>query len=207
MAIIFPLSPPDETRVQYLRISRSAAVGVSVSPFTMQQQVYEHQGQMWSLEFSLPPMRWNEADAWIAWLLALNGRAGTFLMGDSSRASPRGSALGSPVVDGAGQSGSVLLTRGWTALQAGVLRAGDYLQLGTGSNTRLHAVLATADADASGEAALDIWPRLRTSPGDGEAIVVTHARGRWRLSSNEAGWQHDPGRITRGITIAATEAL
>lgn len=72
------------------------------------------------------------AEDWIASLLALKGRQGTFLLGDSILKAPRGTALGTPVVSGAGQTGDTLITSGWPVASNGLLKKGDWIQLGSG---------------------------------------------------------------------------
>lgn len=75
-------------------------------------------------------MRDIDAGKWVATLLKLNGRQGTFLFGDRIRATPLGSAGGSPLVDGGGQTGQSLVTKGWPLSTDGNLLAGDWLQIG-----------------------------------------------------------------------------
>lgn len=104
----------------------------STSPFTGQQQIQAHQGQWWEADVAFPPMKQSGyADDIAAFLTGLNGIEGTFLLGDSSRKTPRGTAqtnlLGAWC--GASQSGLTLGTGNWIGNQT-VLRAGDYIQLG-----------------------------------------------------------------------------
>lgn len=206
MTITYPLTPPATVPVA-VRFSPVAVVGVGESPFTLEHEVHEHQGQAWRIDVSLPPMARAAAEEWVAFLLKLNGRYGTFVMGDPVGLAPRGTAPGTPLVDGAGQQRSkTLATKGWTASQSGILLPGDWLQLGTGSAARLHKNLTTASSDASGEATLDVWPRIRDSLTDGAAIVTASAVGVWRLASNEMAWDVGDAALY-GIAFAATEAL
>jgi len=177
-----------------------------VSPFTGQQQVYKHPGQWWEMEVSMPPMRRADAEAVAAFLIKLNGSYGTFLLGDPANTTPRGIGTGSPLVKGAGQTGDTLLTDGWTAGVTGILRAGDWIQLGAASTSRLHKVLDDVNSDGSGNATLTIWPNLRSSPADNAVITVNSAQGRWRLASNDTGYSIETGRLY-GITFACVEAL
>lgn len=205
MAITYPLTPPTSVPAE-ITISPFAVVGVSESPFTLEQDVYEWQGQAWRMDVSLPPMERAEAEGWIAFLLSLNGRAGTFLMGDPVGIAARGTVLGTPLVDGAGQQRTKTLdTKGWTASKAGVLLPGDWLQLGVGASARLHKNLTTANSDASGLATLDVWPRVRDSLTDGAAIVTANTVGVWRLRSNEMPWTVGEAQVY-GISFAAIEA-
>lgn len=205
MAITYPLSLPVGARPVSMRFGGNAVVGVARSPFTLSTQAQVWPGQGWEAEVDLPKMTRASAEAWCCFGLALNGRQGTFLMGDPMASARRGSASGTPLVDGASQAGRTLDTKGWTPNAAGVLLAGDYLQLGSGSSAHLHKVLTDVNADGDGKATLDIWPDLRVSPVDGAALVVSNALGLWRLSSNQVRWE--VARLLYGFSFEVEEAL
>lgn len=128
--IIYPLTLPTSPNPERIVLKARSVVAMARSPFTGQQQTQEHQGSWWEAEISLPPMERDEAEAWISFLLQLRGMNGTFLLPLYAAKTPRGVATGlGPRVKGAGQTGFVLNTRGWTASQSGILKAGDYLQV------------------------------------------------------------------------------
>lgn len=206
MAITYPLTlpaSPDFSRVKFLARS---TVAETVSPYTGESQVQEHQGQWWEAVVEYPLMRRVQAEPVLAVLIQLKGRLGTLLLGDPDAKTPQGSAAGTPVVDGAGQTGQTLASRGWSASQNGVLRAGDYVQVGNGTTQRLHKVLKDVNADGAGKATLDIWPRLRESPADGAGIVTSDCKGVFRLASDETPWETDHRGLYR-IVFAAREAI
>lgn len=206
MAISYPLALPTTTGIAKIRISANNVVGVSQSPFTSKQQVYKFSGQFWEAEISLPPMKRADAEYWISFLLKLNGSYGTFLLGDPNGATARGVATGTPLVKGASQTGSELITDGWTTSTTGILKAGDYIQLGSGSAAKLHKVLDDVDSNSSGEATLTLWPDLRSAPSDNAAIIVSGAKGLFRLSTNQQDWDVNEASIY-GMTFPAREAL
>lgn len=187
----FPLSLPAVPGIRDFRMIPAAVVGVWESPFTLSREIQDFGGDRWSCEFTLPAMRRATAEPWLATLLTLFGQKGTVLIGDPDARVPRGTASGTPQVDGANQTGRNLATKGWTALATNVLRAGDYIQLGTSTTTRLYKVLADASADAAGKATLSIFPRLRESPANSAAITTTAAKGTFRLASNDMSWATD----------------
>ena len=208
MAESYPLSMPNNDIARVRLIARDV-VGISASPFTGTQQVYRHQGQGWEADITLPPMKRENAEAWASWLLRLRGQYGTFLLGDPNASNPRGTANsdpGTPLVNGASQTGDELDVDGLPVSETGYLKAGDYIQLGSGSTATLHKVLEDVDTDASGEATLNLWPRVRTAPADNAAIVVKNAKGNFRLATNESGWDINEAGIY-GITFGAIEAL
>ena len=206
MAISYPVTFPASIGVSSINIRAKTVVGVSSSPFTGQQQVYKHQGQWWEAEVSLPPMKRDEAEQVVAFLIKMNGQYGTFLMGDFLSTAPRGIGTGTPLVNGASQAGDELVTDGWTVSTTGILKAGDWIQLGSASTATLHKVLDDVTSDGSGNATLNIFPNLRSSPGDNAAITISSPKGRWRLASNETDYAIDNASIY-GMTFACIEAL
>lgn len=207
MTIQYPLTMPTEPGIARVTLRAANVVGVARSPFTGQQQVQRHQGQWWAAEIELPPLVGHDLSApWVAFLLSLRGQYGTFLMGDPGKPQPRGVATGSPVVDGANQTGERLTVRGFTANVSGILRAGDYIQLGSGGSARLHTVLLDADSDSTGRVTLDIWPRLRSSPANGSAVITRNPVGVWRLASSDTSWVREPA-LRVGLRFSAVEAL
>jgi hypothetical protein len=206
MAVTYPLALPTVTGLAKIRISANNVVGVSMSPFTAKQQVYKYTGQFWEAEISLPPMKRADAEYWISFLLKLNGSYGTFLLGDPNGATARGVATGTPLVKGASQTGSELITDGWTTSTTGILKAGDYIQIGGGAAAKLHKVLDDVNSNSSGEATLTLWPDLRSAPSDNAAIVVSGAKGVFRLSTNQSDWDVNEASIY-GMTFPAREAL
>jgi len=206
MAITYPLALPTHTGIRSIELRAVNAVAYSQSPFTYAGQSHAYSGQTWQADISLPPMKRDDAEQWIAWLISLRGQYGTFLLNDPSATAPRGSAGGTPLVNGALQTGGTINLDGCTASQTGWLKAGDYIQLGSGSSSKLHKVLQDADSDASGEVSLDIWPHIRTSPVDDAPVVTSSAKGVFRLSSNEQAWSVNEASIY-GLTFGAFEAL
>jgi hypothetical protein len=205
MTITYPLALPAGYPAR-VSLRGRAVVGVSESPFSYAQQVYAHTGQRWEADIELPPMYEHVADKWVAWLLSLNGRQGTFLMGDPSKLAPRGIGGGTPLVMGAGQSGQTLAIDGCPTTTVGWLLAGDMIQLGSGSTATLHKVLVDANTNGSGEVTLDIWPRLRSVPADNAPVTIVSPVGRWRLASNEMAWSVGVAK-RYGISFVAVEAL
>ena len=206
MAITFPLPIPPTPGIRNVRFTPMSVVSVSQSPFTLQTQVQGFPGQRWQTELSLPTMERPDAEEWIAFLLSLNGKFGTFLFGDPAGKVPRGSGLGSPVIISGGQTGNSIETSGWQTNENGVLLKGDYIELGTSLLTRLYKVLNDVNADGPGEATIDIWPSLQFSPGAGEPLVISEARGLFRLSSNEMPYTINEA-MHYGIVIAGMSVV
>lgn len=194
MAISYPLSLPTNIGMASIELRAKNTVAVSSSPFTYKQTVYAYDGQMWEADVTLPPMNRDDAESWIAFLMSLKGRYGTFLLNDPSATSVRGTATSATITGSAGDS-SVTVT------MSGTLKAGDYLQLGSASDATLHKVLA----DKSGSGTLEIWPKLRKARSSVSADL-TSASGLFRLASNETSWSVNDASFY-GISFGATEVV
>jgi len=177
MALTYPLDIPETIGIESIELRAVNAVATSQSPFTYKQQIISHQGQRWEASVSIPTVRRDLAAEWKAFLTALKGPTGTFLLGDPDYVSPRGDVSSCTLSGSAGdESVSVTMT--------GTLKAGDYIQLGNGSSAKLHQVLV----DQTGNGDLEIWPKLRSDYTD-ETVVFNNPKGVFRLSSNSQSWQ------------------
>ena len=174
------------------------AIATSQSPFTFKQQMIRHAGQAWEADVSIPPVRRELAEPWIAFLLSLRGSENSFLLSDPNCSAPRGTAVdGDIVATGTKGADSVTLTLS----NAATLKAGDYIQLGTLGNTKLHKVLE----DISSTGVVEVWPALRKAYAN-EAVYVAPASGLFRLSGNTQEWQVGSSS-TYGISFMAVEVI
>jgi hypothetical protein len=194
MAISYPLALPTSIGIANITLSANNAVAISQSPFTFQQQVIQHAGQRWTASVSIPPVRRDLAEPWNAFLLALNGPVGTFLLGDPNAKAPQGTAT-SATVTGTGNSSSPTIT------MTGTLLAGDYIQVGAGATASLHKVLV----NRSGTGTIEIWPALRSSVTDA-TVTLTNTVGRFRLSGNQQSFSINEASIY-GISFDCVEAV
>ena len=208
MAISYPLTFPSHTGIRGVSLRAINAVVYERSPFTFAGQAQASAGQMWGADVTLPPMKYADAEQWMAWLISLRGQLGTFTMGDPMRCVARGSARGTDtvVVNGAGQTGQDLNITSNQLSKTGYLKAGDYIQLGSGSTATLHKVLVDASTNGSGNATLTLWPHVRTAPANAATVVVQNAVGRWRLAGNETEWSINEALIY-GVSFSAMEAV
>jgi len=202
----YPLTLPSHTGIRSVSLRATNAVAYDRSPFTFAGQAQASAGQMWEADVSLPPMKRADAEVWIAWLTSLRGQYGTFLMGDPSAATARGTLGGTPLVNGASQTGATLNIDGATADVTNWLRAGDYIQLGAASSATLHKVLEDVSTDGSGQATLTLWPHIRTAPTDNSTVVTSNTVGNFRLSSNSSEWSISEASIY-GINFSAMEVV
>lgn len=209
MAITYPLNFPTTTGITNIQLQALNSVAISQSPFSFRQQVVAHSGQRWGANITIPPLKREQAEEWVSFLLSLKGQVGTFLMGDPNCKIPRGSAsssAGTPKVNGGSQTGNTLAIDGLPNNVTGYLKAGDYIQLGSGTNTQFYKTLTDTNTTAGGNALLDIYPNLRSAPADNETVIVTDAKGIFRLQTSQTNWSIDSASVY-GITFTAVEVL
>lgn len=194
MAISYPLATPTSIGIESIELRAVNAVATSQSPFTFKQQVISHGGQKWEASVNIPPVHRDLAAPWKSMLVALKGPTGTFLLGDPDYVTPQGTVSSCTLSGTAGEETP-------TVVMIGTLKAGDYIQLGSAGNSRLHQVLE----DQSGSGTLEIWPALRSSYTN-TTVVFNSPKGVFRLSSNVTSWSIN-NASTYGISFEAVEAL
>jgi len=201
----YPLTLPTATGIRTQNWGMNRVVSVSESPFTRQQQVFEHQGQRWKATFTLPPMKKDKAAIWLSFLTQLRGRRGTFKIGDQDRKTIQGTATGTILVNGASQTGNQIALDGFANSTNNVFKAGDYIQI----NSYLYMVIEDVNSNGSGEANVKIEPSLRSgieTINDNTTVIYTNTTTLMRLDSNELNWDTDV--VSKyGISFACSEAL
>lgn len=194
MAITFPVSTPTTIGIESVQIRAVNAVSTSQSPFTFKQQIVAHTGQRWEASVKIPTGRRDLLAPWKAFLVSLKGSTGTFLLGDPDYATPRGTVSSCTISGSTGdETCAVTMT--------GSLLTGDYIQIGTGANARLHQVLA----DLTGNGNLEIWPGLRADYTDA-AVTFNAAKGVFRLATPSVSWDID-NTSNYGISFEAIENI
>jgi hypothetical protein len=209
VAINYPLDIPTNG-IEKMTLAFNSTTAMTQSPTSGAQQVQEFANQLWTASINVgSALTTTQVDEWKTFLISLFGRKGTFLMGDPMRPNPRGLAyqnVGNPVVYGAGQTGTILKISGCPANVTNYLVKGDYLQISTSTATRLHIVLNNVNIDSSGRATIDLAPRIRTAPANGQTIILNNCKGQWRLTQDIISWDME-GVESYGISFDAVEAL
>lgn len=212
MSLSYPLDLPSVKTAKSIRLKLPFKVGMSESPFSNGQQTYDWQSEMWSADITLPPMKRANAEQWVGgFLLALHGRAGSFLMGQPGYTTPQGTwsgqspqvnnEVGSPTLV---QTGYSLYIKNLTAASTG--EVGDLFQIGSGSSSRLYKLTKGFTADGSGLAQIDFVPSLRASPSHGASITLASPKGVWMLANNDTEWSIEEAMIY-GLAFSAVEDL
>ena len=194
MALSYPLATPTTIGIESIELRAVNAVAVSQSPFTYKQQVISHGGQKWEASVNIPSVHRDKAAEWKAMLVGLKGQTGTFLLGDPDYATPQGTVSSCVLSGNVGdETASVVMT--------GTLKAGDYIQLGSGASSKLHQVLLDQDGDGT----IEIWPSLRSNYTS-STVVFNSPKGVFRLGTNMTSWSINNASIY-GISFEAVEAV
>lgn len=162
------------------------------SELSFNVQTIELPGAIWKASYTLPPMRHEQAGAWQAFLLSLRGQAGRFYGFDPDYAikGARGTPNGTPLVDGADQTGLSLAVSGFD-VSTTVFKAGDQFAFETAAGRELKMVTDTVVSDASGNATIPFVPAIRNAPADGAALIVAAPSCIMMLNSPELSWSTD----------------
>ena len=203
MTISYPLTMPSTPAFVSQQWSTIRGTGMSESPFTGGQQTVEFAYAKWKAVLTLPPMRRPTASAWTAFFAKLRGRSGTFLLGDQDAKVPQINKITAGTINGdvtlssnADIGDTVLNISGTTAF-----KAGDYIQLGSASSSRLYIVVE----DQAGGSTIQVEPKLKASATSGSTVTYNSPQGLFRMDSNELMWDTNAVSVY-GISFSCTEA-
>ena len=177
--------------VQNMTMRLKRVVAVSESPFTLDTQVFAHQGARWEAEVSLPPLSHEQARTVEAFIVGLKGRENTFTFGN-----PLHTSIASATTSGATAIRAESLT---TTSTASAVSAGTYFQHGS------YLYMVTADKSA-GAGTLSFQPPLRLAIASGQSLIFNLPKSLWRMASNDVGWSINSTSLY-GFTFACEEAL
>lgn len=148
------------------------------APYSSLTRSVGRPGGRWRMAMSFQLSRAN-AQTLEAFLWRLNGAAHVAVIPDHSYKRQATGAVGTPIVDGASQTGYTLTTSGWGT--GVVLKAGDRI----GVNDEMYVVVSDVDTTASspiGDATITLAAPLRRSPSNGASITVAAPTVRYMLS-------------------------
>lgn len=199
----FPIAIPPPSSMTLGLVGNTQSGGRS--PFDGTEQTLELPGARWMAELrwqALDEAEWRTLSAFMA---QLQGRSGRFTWSPIARFPRRGTATGTPLVNGAGQTGKQLATDGWTGTPAFLV--GDLFgYVDPSGRSVMHQVVADA-AVSGGAASPFIAPGIRRSPADNAAINLTSPSPVWRLRGDEAMADYEPGPRGFSATLSIEESI
>lgn len=180
-----PRQPSQVNRSEFTGKSRT--VILAMAPF-------------WAASVSYPIIK-GEARfrPWRSALMRLQGRANPFRL--CACEGPQHQELQAVVVDGAGQQGYSLQTRGW--LRGTGLLDGMFVTVGE----KLHQVVAsTGLAGADGKLTIAVMPHIANGVADGVRIETCRPWALMKMSTDQQGWTVDVGQAY-SVSFECEEAL
>ena len=204
MAISYPLTMPTTPKPDSIQYRYSTVNGMTISPFSLTEHTYDWNAAKLTAQVNLPKMTRANARAWIAFLMSLDGRVGTFYLTNFDYATPEGTPLGTPVIASISADGKTINSSGWDDGETGLLKAGDWIQLSSG---QMVAVVEDADSDGAGVglSSFEVRPPIRDITLT-TGITTANTKGIFRLSNSEVSWTVD-NLYHHGITLDCTEAI
>lgn len=170
------------------------------SPFNGSSQTVRFPGTRWVCSLTLNNLSDDKSRRIDTLIADLDGEYGQVKIHDWGRSGRV--PLGSPVVNGANQTGNQLQSSGWTPSK-NVLQKGDYITV----NNELKMVTADVTSSASGIAIIYFAPMLRNSPPTNAVIEVANPYGIFKLKDNQQGaGNRVPGGFT-SYTLEFEEAF
>ena len=184
MPLTYPLTLPTSgiTSISWTNATSSL---ISKSPFSFQGQAQSYGGAIRHASITVENLNRNQSEDWLGWLDSLHGTIGTFLFGDPVAALPMGSGAisNNPRFAGGGQTGDVINLRGTANAATNWLVRGDWIQVGSGLQARLHKVTQNVTTTGTNTAVVNIWPALRYSPANDAPITIRNTVGLFRRST------------------------
>lgn len=133
------------------------------------RQVRQIAGHRWGMTAKYPPLTRAEFAPIFAFLVKQRGSFDTFTVQPPTIKNAQGTGAGTPLVNGASQTGRSVVTDGWSS-GATVLKAGDFVSFA--GHSKIYMLTADVTSDGSGNATLSIEPALIESPAE-NAVITT----------------------------------
>ena len=136
----------------------------NVSDWTGRRQTIASGRGWWECQVTFPPIvGTTNVNAWRAFIAKSRGKANDFQVPVDPTA--QSSAVATPLVNGANQTGRTLSTDGWP-VSSTVLQAGQFVTI----NNQLLQLTENVTSNGSGVATLTFEPPVRVAPSDNAAI-------------------------------------
>mgnify|MGYP005615675877 FL=1 len=196
MPVSYPAQVPT-SGITSLSWTNATASLISRSPFTFQGQSQNYPGAIRYAQISVENLNREDAEDWVGFLDSLHGTKGTFLFGDPMAKVPMGTGGGSPTIRAINNASrdSITVNTSLTSNVTAWLKRGDWIQIGTGLDSRLYKVLNQTNIAGSTGASglLNLWPSYRRTPVIGEAVIINNPKGLFRRSSGVFNYSEENG--------------
>ena len=162
-------------------------------------------GARWMCTLSWKTLTYADAQALMAWSVQM-AKGGVRTPLPNYAYTQQETIYGTPVVNGAGQTGNALVTDGWDVSINGVLLPGDMFQVTNGTLHQLLMVIAQANSDVNGNSTILFEPALRFSPTTLSGLVLTSPPAYFSFAKPSAATHYTPPRIA-SIALSLIEDI
>lgn len=174
---------------EWQAVANSSAL---VSPLNGATQTIQRPGSRWGVRVTFRQLDSATRRELMGFLVRMNGLEHRMLFHDHAY-SRGGAGGGTPLVNGASQTGRELTIDGCTPSTANWLKSGDFFKVGS----QLLMMERDADADAGGNATLAFWPALRFNPANNAPISIDPPlSGTFMLADPSVSWSNIPGNFS-----------
>lgn len=180
-----------------IEFSFAGNTAISQSPFNSSTQRTDRGGLVWQASMTFANFRGDDRAELLAFIAEMRSQANSVRLPvfDNPK---RGAYGGTPLVNGAAQTGQSISVKGASVGITNWIRRGDYFSVDVNGEHELK--IATADATSTGGGLVTIafQPTLRASPLDNAAIfvedgVLTKPQGIFFFADTTNGWNSRPG--------------
>jgi len=195
-----------------LQMQLMGNTGAYPSPLIASAQTIDRGGLKWSAVYSYDNISKVKRGELFGLIASLRGQANRIRVPvyDNPR---RGAYGGTPLVNGAAQTGSSIDIKGCSNNITDWIMSGDYFSLVVNGEHELKMCTADASSDGAGLATISFEPRLRASPANSAIIfvgdgVLARPQGIFHLTNSSVGWSSRPFQSTSemsSLSIAFTE--
>ena len=202
----FPRTVPPASVTYPTVIGSLISVGQSGA---LQTRSEAAQGRIWTESWSALPAGNEDVQELLTPIEHLFNTGATCTLTHSLRPgsgmAANGGGGGSPLGDGADQSGTSLVTDGWTAAAANRMKAGDCFTVA--GLTVLFRAVSDVASDSSGDATITIEPPIvaGSSPGNNAALTIASANLTAVIQEYSAA-SAGPDEYIGGLTVTFREA-
>ena len=180
--------------------------GLFPSPLIASAQTIDRGGLKWMFTYTWTALRNNSRADLMGTVVALRSQENRLRVPvyDNPK---QGAYGGTPLVDGASQTGSSIDIKGCDNNVTNWIRKGDYISFIVNAEPELKMCTADASSDGSGLiSGLSFEPRLRDSPADSAVIyvedgVLSKPKGIFLLANPKQAWSSRPGEPSKVTSI------
>jgi hypothetical protein len=178
--------------------------GIFESPLTGSFQTVDRGGYHWDIAYTYTELYGADRAVLMGMLAESRSQANRIRVPVHDNPK-RGLYGGTPVVNGASQTGSSINIDGCSNNITNWIRAGDYLSIDVNGEHELKMCTADANTNGTGQITINFEPRLRFSPLNNAAVYVEDGtlpkpRGIFVLKNSANNWSSRPAPDNQGRT-------